>query len=99
MSNKIPKNRDQGDQKDRVAVLGNALLLSMSELKARGDRPVYVVSSSSLAQVPGVVKDSVKAEPVVTARLDNIEKMIENLTKDFSDLKTKKEVQCVLRAQ
>ena len=93
MDIKIPKNRDQGDQKDRVAVLGNALLHSLAELKARSDNPVFVVSSSDLPQVPGIVKDCVQAEPTVTARLDNIEKMIDNLSKGFSDLKASKPTQ------
>ena len=93
MNTKIPKNRDQGDQKDRVAVLSNAMLISLAELKSRADRPVYVVSSSNLAQVPGTVKDCVQAEPAVTARLDNIERMIENLNKGLNDLQTSKPAQ------
>ena len=90
MSCKIPKNRDQGDQRDRVGVLCNALLLSLGELKARSDCPVFVVTSANLSKVPGVIKDTMKVEPAVTARLDNIEKMVENLTRDFSVMKTEK---------
>ena len=45
------------------------------------------MTSTSLAFVPGVVKSNVEAEPAVTARLDNIEKMMENLSKGFSELK------------
>ena len=89
MSCKIPKNRDQGEQRDRVGVLCNALLLSLGELKARSDCPVFVVTSANLSKVPGVIKDTVKVEPAVTARLDNIEKMVENLTRDFSAIKLK----------
>ena len=93
MASKIPRNRDQGEQRDRVGVLSNAMLLSLSDLKAREDRPVYIVSSSNLFQVPGVIKDSVHAEPAVTARLDNIEKMVENLAKGFNDMKAAKHEQ------
>ena len=87
MISKIPKNRDQGEQRDRVAVLSNAMLLSLAELKARADKPVFIVSSKNLSKVPGVVKDCVQAEPAVTARLDNIEKMVEGLAKGFKDMK------------
>ena len=52
----IPKNRDQGDLKDRVAVLASALLTSLDELKGRSDHPVFCVTSSYLLKVPGVVK-------------------------------------------
>ena len=90
MSRQIPRNQDQGDLKDRVRVLGTAMLGSMQELKSRTDNPVYVVSSEQLYQVPGVVKDSVQAEPAVTARLDNIEKMVETLTKGFNDMRASK---------
>ena len=45
------------------------------------------MTSTSLAFVPGVVKSNVEAEPAETARLDNIEKMMENLSKGFSELK------------
>ena len=46
------------------------------------------MSSANLFQVPGVIKDRVNAEPAVTARLDNIEKMIENLSKGFNEIKS-----------
>ena len=87
MDLKIPRNRDQGVMKDRVGILGKAVLASMIELKGRADPPVYYVSSSNLCHVPGVIKDNVQAEPAVTARLDNIEKMVENLAKGFSEMK------------
>ena len=90
MANKIPKNRDQGVEKDRVAVLGSNVLASLQELKSRTDRPVFVVSSTNLFQVPGVIKDCVQAEPAVTARLDSIEKMVENLAKGFKEMKDAK---------
>ena len=41
MGIKIPKNRDQGVLKDRVTVLGKAVLASMGELKTKEDPPVY----------------------------------------------------------
>ena len=88
MSVKIPRNRDQGDQKDRVGVLGNNLIGALLDLKNRTNKPVFVVSSANLFQVPGVIKDRVNAEPAVTARLDNIEKMIENLSKGFNEIKS-----------
>ena len=47
------------------------------------------MTSTSLAFVPGVVKSNVEAEPAVTARLYNIEKIMENLSKGFSELKKK----------
>ena len=90
MANKIPRNRDQGVEKDRVAVLGSNVLASLQELKSRKDRPVFVVSSTNLFQVPGVIKDCVQAEPAVTARLDSIEKMVENLAKGFKEMKDAK---------
>jgi tetrahydromethanopterin S-methyltransferase subunit G len=68
-------------------VLSNAMLLSLDELKARVDKPVFIVSSTNLFKVPGVVKDCVQAEPAVTSRLDNIEKMVESLAKGFKDMK------------
>ena len=88
MVNKIARNRDQGVEKDRVAILGAASLGSLLDLKSRTDRPVFVVSSINLSQVPGVIKDNVQAEPVVTARIDNIEKMVENLAKGFKEMKS-----------
>ena len=90
MAIKIPRNRDQGDQKDRVGVLGNNLIGALQDLKNREDKPFFVVSSANLFQVPGVTKDRVNAEPAVTARLDNIEKMIENLSKGFNEMKSNK---------
>ena len=90
MTRHIPKNQDQGDLKDRVRVLGNAMIESLQELKSRKDNPVFVVTSEQLFQVPGVVKDNVQTEPAVTARLDNIEKMVETLTKGFNDMKAAK---------
>ena len=87
MSKKIPKNQDQGDLSDRVKVLALAMYGSIQELKGRVDNPTFVVSSMQLCNVPGVVTDNVKAEPVVTARLDSIEKLIENLNKDLKEMK------------
>ena len=87
MSKKIPKNHDLGDMKDRVKVLAAAVIGSIQELKSRVDSPVFVVSSGSLFQVPGVLKDAVEVEPAVTARLDNIEKMMETLNKGFKEIK------------
>ena len=87
MSKKIPKNQDLGDLKDRVKVLATAVIGSIQELKGRVDNPTFVVSSGSLFQVPGVIKDAVQVEPAVTARLDNIERMMETLSKGFKDLK------------
>ena len=92
MSKHIPKNQDQGDLKDRVRVLGNAMLESLQELKNREDNPVFVVTSEQLFNVPGVVKDNVQTEPAVTARLDNIEQMVEALTKGFNEMKTVKNI-------
>ena len=77
----IPRNRDQGELKDRVKLLGTGVITNLLELKNQADPPVYVVTSSSLALVPGVVKSHVQAEPAVTARLDNMEKMLDNLSK------------------
>jgi hypothetical protein len=85
---KIAKNRDQGDLKDRVRALGIAVLCGLQELKSGADPPVYVVSTSNLFQVPGVIR--VNVEPAVTARLDNIEKMVQSLTKGFKTMKTAK---------
>ena len=68
-------------------ILGSNILASLQELKNLGDPPAFVVTSASLAFVPGVVKSNVEAEPAVTASLDNIEKMMENLSKGFSELK------------
>ena len=93
MARQIPRNKDQGDLKDRVAILGIAVLGSLQELKNRTDNPVYIVTSSNLFQVPGVIKDRVQAEPAVTARLDNIERMVETLTKGFKEMKDTKSAQ------
>ena len=88
MGIKIPKNRDQGVLKDRVSVLGKAVLASMGELKTKDDPPVYYVTSATLSKVPGAIKDTVQAEPAVTARLDNIEKMMEQLSKGLDEIKS-----------
>ena len=45
MSKQIPRNQIQGDLKDRVRILGMAVIGSIYELKGRVDNPVYVVSS------------------------------------------------------
>ena len=87
LTSKIPKNRDLGVEKDRVAVLGSNLLASLQELNSKANRPVFVVSSAALFQVPGVIKDTVQAEPAVTARLESIEKMVESLSKGFKEMK------------
>ena len=88
MDLRIPRNRDQGVLKDRVSILGKAVLASIVELKGKADPPVYYVTSSSLGYVPGVVKDNVQADPSVTARLENIEKLVENLAKGFNEIKS-----------
>ena len=80
---KIPKNKDQGDLKDRVKILGTAVISSLQELKNQADSPIFIVTSLSLAMVPGVVKTTVQAEPAVTSRLDNIE----TLSKGFNEMK------------
>ena len=54
---------------------------------------MFVVTSSSLALVPGVVKNNVRAEPAVSARLDNIEKMMEDLSKGLTEIKNSKQVE------
>ena len=64
------------------------MLNTIQELKSRSDKPIFVVTSSSLCNVPGVVKDNINVEPAVTARLEGIEKMVENLTKGFKELQT-----------
>ena len=87
MATKIPRNRDLGVEKNRVAILGSNLVASLQELKGKDDRPIFVVSSSNLYQVPGVIKDTVQADPAVTARLSSIEKMVENLSKGFKEIK------------
>ena len=89
----IPKNRDQGDLKNRVKVLGSAVLASLQELKSHADPPVFVVTSTSLAMVPGVIKSTVKAEPAVASRLDNMEKIMEELSKGFKEIKSSQETQ------
>ena len=53
------------------------------------------MTSTSLAFVPGVVKSNVEAEPAVTARLYNIEKIMENLSKGFSELKKTTKISCL----
>ena len=84
----IPRNRDQGDLKDRVRVLGTAVLSSLQELKSHSDPPVFVVTSASLAMVPGVIKSNVKADPAVATRLDNMERMLETLSKGMQEMKS-----------
>ena len=86
MNLKIPKNRDQGVEKNRIAVLGSNILNSIQELKSRADKPIFVVSSGCLFNVPGVIKDNINVEPAVTARLEGIEKMVENLSKSFKEM-------------
>ena len=90
MSTKIVSNRDQGVETDRIATLGGNLYSALQDLKSRKDCPIFVVSASMLENVPGVVKDNVQAEPAVTARLDNIEKMVEKLSKEIRDTRSQK---------
>ena len=87
MDKKIPRNVDKGDQRDRVKILATAVIGSLKELKEKADSPVFVVSSEQLFSVPGVLKDTVKPEPAVTTRLDNIEKAMADVTKALSELK------------
>ena len=54
METHIPRNRDQGELKDRVRSLGIAVLSSLQELKSHAEPPVFVVTSASLAMPPGV---------------------------------------------
>ena len=84
---KIPRNQDKGEMKDRVNILGTAVIAALQEFKSLAEPPVFVVTSTSLAMVPGVVKNNIQAEPAVTARLDNIEKMMEMLSKGFNEMK------------
>ena len=84
---KIPRNQDRGEMKDRVKILGTAVIEALHELKGLAEPPVFVVTSTSLTMVPGVVKNNIQAEPAVTARLDNIEKMMEMLSKGFNEMK------------
>ena len=78
----------QGDLKDRVRVLGTAVLSSLQELKSHSDPPVFVVTSASLAMVPGVIKSNVKADPAVATRLDNMERMLETLSQGMQEMKS-----------
>ena len=87
MDKKIPRNIDQGDKRDRVKILASAVYSSIMELKGRDDKPNFVASSEGLFLVPGVLKDTVRAEPAVTARLDNIEKVMEEITRALGELK------------
>ena len=89
----IPRNRDQGELKDRVKVLGTAVLSSLQKLKNESDPPVFVVTSASLAMVPGVIKSNVKADLAVTSRLGNMEKMLETLSKVMQELKSNQNTQ------
>ena len=92
MDKTIPRNQDKGEQKDRVRILGIAVLANLLELKSKDDAPVFVVSAKNLANVPGVIKNNVQAEPAVTSRLDNIEKLMEKLAKGMSEMNnTRKE--------
>ena len=69
-------------------MLGSAVLSSLTELRARADNPIFVVSSGQLFNVPGVIKnDANKPEPAVTTRLDNIEQMMEAMSKSLKELK------------
>ena len=45
------------------------------------------MTSATLAMVPGVVKSNLKAEPAVASRLDNMEKMLETLSKGMQEIK------------
>ena len=83
----------QGELKDRVRVLGTAVLSSLQELKNHADPPVFVVTSASLGMVPGVVKSNLKAEPAVASRLDNMEKMLETLSKGMQEMKDNQKTQ------
>ena len=83
----IARNQDRGDLKDRVKILGTAVLGALQELKSTAEPPVFIITSTSLAMVPGVVKNNVKADIAVTARLDNIEKMMEKLSTGFIEMK------------
>ena len=83
----IPRNRDLGEQKDRVRIVGANVLNSLHELKSQAEPPVFVVTSTSLALVPGVVKSTLKADPAVESRLDNMEKLLENLSKGLQEMK------------
>ena len=67
MSKKIPKNQDQGDQKNRVKILADGVINTLKELKNKEDCPVFVVTSDMLFNVPGVVKDRIQVEPAVSA--------------------------------
>jgi hypothetical protein len=93
MDTHIPRNRDQGELKDRVKLLGFAVLSSLQELKNLAEPPVFVVTSASLAMVPGVVKSNLKADPAVASRHDNMEKMLETLSKGFQEMKNEQKTQ------
>ena len=93
LENHIARNRDLGDQRDRVRILGTAVLSCLQLLKSQDEAPVFVVTSDSLAMVPGVVKSNVKADPAVSSRLDNMEKMLENLSKGFQEMKSNQKEQ------
>ena len=87
---RIPRNIDQGDQKDRVKVLAIAMVDSLEVMKSKEICPVFIVTTEKLYFVPGVRKDIVRVEPCVTARLENIEKMMETLAKDMREVKAAK---------
>ena len=52
---------------------------------------MYLVQILNLCT--GVVKSEVQPEPAVTARLDNIEKMMQTFSKSLNDLKSAHQVQ------
>ena len=75
-------------------MLGIAVLSSLQELKNHADDPpVFVVTSASLAMVPGLVKSNLKADPAVASRLDNMEKMLETLSKGMQEIKNTQQTQ------
>ena len=69
------------------------MLSSLQELKSHAEPPVFVVTSASLAMVRGVVKSNLKADPAVASRHDNMEKMLETLSKGFQEMKNDQKTQ------
>ena len=63
---------------------------SLEVMKSKEICPVFIVTTEKLYFVPGVRKDIVRVEPCVTARLENIEKMMETLAKDMCEVKAAK---------
>ena len=49
---------------------------------------MFVVTSANLSHVPGVIKETAQVEPAVTARLDNIERMMQTFSKSLNDIKS-----------